>query len=298
MAKNKQHWVWQPLAAGFFIILFLILIFYVIPHLASNNDEVEIERTNFSVISDNYDLENITYKAVDYQGNKIFGGNYYGVDGTYTKDKPLIQGEHYYTYWVKNNSYYIAPAELEIDETHRNQSVIAKAYKKVNLSGDIRVMDTNTYSLDFNEIIFIKNKDGLFDIAEFEIRYKSEERTRFPFGAVIIFEYDRQSDDLTCEGIKMRVPYFYSMQSVDSRADAFGIEEDEGDWVIKEINCVIEKYYEKTLTNNKIKITIYPNDFFLGDWDFEEEYGLILGVEDYLMNPLNKPIFEEEITIK
>jgi len=283
------------------IILFIFLIGTISLYFLLKNLTPEDEKEliiNYSELSEEYNLENIIYKAVDYQGNEIIGKSYYGVDGTYTKEKPLIQGEHHYTYWVKNDSYYIEPKELVIDETHRNQTIIAKAYKKVNLSEDIRIIDHNNYPT-YNEISFIEKKDGLFDIAEFEIIYNSKERTRFPFGAVIIFEYDKQIDDLKCANtFRTYFPNFYSMGSRENRRGAFEIEEDEGDWKTLEINCFVEKYYEKILTNNIIKISIYPNDFFLGDWNFKEEYELLLGVEDYLMNPLNKPIYEGEITIK
>ncbi len=279
------------------VALGIVLIIFANKY-ANNIRENNVELTiNYSEISSELDLENLTYKATDYQGNDIVGESYYGVDGTYTKEKPIIQGGHYYTYWVKNKDYYIAPAELEIDETHRNQSIIAKAYKKVNLSDDVNVVDRNNF-YDYNEISFVKY-DNNFDIAEFEIKYQSEERTRFPFGAMIIFEYDKQINDLECgDTIKVYFPDFYSMQSVENRADSFEIEEDRGDWERMEINCFIGKYSEKVLENKKIKFSIYPKDFFLIDYDFKEEYELELGVEDYFMNQLNKPIFEGEIAIK
>ena len=224
-------------------------------------ENVRIE-INYSEISNDYDLQNLTYKAVDYQGNEIFGESYYGVDGTYTKEKPLIKGESYYTYWVKNDSYYIEPGELVIDKTHRNQSIITKAYKKVNLSDDIRVIDTYNY-YPYNEIGF--RRIELQDVAEFEVRYYSEKRTRFPFRAVIIFEYDKQFD-LGCDLVRVRVPDFYYISSVNNTVDAFGLEEDIGDWEIMKSRCFVEKYLEKELINNKIKITVVPNDFLLIDW--------------------------------
>ena len=279
----------------FGILIICIVGFILIIVWNSDKEEDSFKPTNFSEMSSDFDLENITYKAVDYQGNQIFGESYYGVNGIYTKEKPLIREEYYYTYWVKNDSYYVEPTELIIDENYRNQTMIAKAYKKVNLSDDINVIDRNNY-YPHNEIGFVQ-KEEYWDIAEFEIRYQSEERTRFPFGAIMIFEYDKQIDDLVCEGIHTHFPDFYSMDSVENRGDAFEIEKDEGDWERREINCVIEKYFEKELDNNKIKIVVYPNDFFLIDWDFTEEYELKLGVEDYLMNPLNKPIFEGEINL-
>lgn len=287
---TKNNWI----IYGF--ILFGIILVIALLNLDLEYKGVVKETINFSKISSEYDLENLTYKAVDYQGNEISGESYYGVDGVYTKEKPLIQGEHYYTYWVKNDSYYIEPVELIIDENHRNQSIIAKAYKKVNLSNDIKVVDVNNYLYD--EISFVQ-KDEYFDVAEFDIKYYSKERTRFPFGAIIVFEYDKQIDDFVCYTIfEVRFPNFYSMNNVDNRGDAFEIERDKGEWERIEIYCVVEKYFEKELTNNKIKISIYPKDFFLIDWDFTEEYELRLGIEDYLTYPLNKPIFEGEIIIK
>ena len=297
--KNKQEEQTSPIVTTLLIILLfvcaIIIVWQVVKNTIPNEDNVELI-INYSEISDDYDLENITYLVVDWEGNEIFGENYYSSGYEFTKETPIIQGENYYVFWVDNDEYYINPGEFELDTEHRNQSIVAKAYKKENLSEhNVGVYDVENYSPYETKF---KKYDDFTDIAEFEIIYRGDKRTKFPFGALIIFEYDKNIADVICtNSMKMYIPDYYAMSSVDNDLDAFEIDEDKGEWERKEFRCLIEKYNHKNITNNKIKFTIIPNDFYMEKYDFDEEWDLMMGFEDKYANLINKPIFEGEITI-
>ena len=108
--KRSYFWVW--------IIIFIVGlmgILYLENKEIRNNDKQEEVKIDFS--SEEYkdiDLwkENITFEARDYDGNLVTGIAWFGVNGIYSKERPLIFGENEYTYWSQNDSYIIIPEKL------------------------------------------------------------------------------------------------------------------------------------------------------------------------------------------
>lgn len=282
-------------------VLAILIIWLILPQNNSNEKEIETNVINFS--SQEYkdldfDKENITFEARDQKGELITGKEWFGVNGVYFQEKPLIFGENEYSYWVENDSYIVFPEILIPDVYHTKQSIVASAFKIENLTKNFRVLNQN-----YEEEFSWKPWDEDYEISEMRIDYHSSKYSKFPLGGVLIFEYDKNIQKINCNEVEKGIPEYwtqgvYYMQNFNSRVTSFFLQPDEGDYERVTLECRMKKLKHLKIENNKILISFYPMNYYLENYYLDEGFDIMVGVEDYYMNMKTKKVLEKEIILK
>lgn len=290
--KKAQNEIISVVLIILLVIAAIVIVWQVVKN-AINEEALENTVTQEPINLSEYDNMTILHKALDIDGNEVTGVTYYGVNGIYSLKEPVYIGTNRYSFWIYNESYFVEPAEFkEIDETTKNQTVVLKAYKKQDITDSIGMTGDSVTG----DIVF-RNED-LDDVAYFKLLYYSTKASRFPFGALVIFEYDARIQDVSCgssyytdNAYQTTYPRYYTFDLATNRATAFEIPKDDGDFSNMEFYCSIIKYNESILISNNIKTTIVPKDFYLEKIDYTETYELKLGYEDKYINAVSKPIY-------
>ena len=280
------------------IVVLAIFVFLIFIVLNSNNQKNEQESTivNFSNYP-NLDFQNVTYGATDSDGNNVKGQEWFGVNGIFSQEKPLIFGENHYTFWVNNQSYYIAPKNLIPDTFHKNQSIILNAIKIIGFP-QISVTDYGTY--DFGTTTISLRRGFIQDYSEpslysgaFVINYFSHEESQLPFGGVLIIEHYNQIKIDCANLLKTYIPTFYYFQSKNYYAEIYKIPSDfdQGNYSVEKINCQILAFPQYNLNLSNIKITIYPNIGLVEDSRFRFD------IENKYYENISSPVYEKELNL-
>ena len=295
MKSEWKAWLLILLATLFVIG---VVVWYIVSYI---NYQPSGANNNPTIVFSNYpnaDFNNINYSATDSSGNKVLGTEWFGVNGNFTKDRPLIFGTNQYTYWVDNSSYYILPQILVPDQYHKNQSVILNATLKKNLLfqlvDEINVVKlTNTSNLMLLRGFDNSGNDSspLEYAGGFSIRYypNPQESSQIPFGAVLIFEHNRELRT-ECPNLMRSTTDtgFYTLDSIDNKYDAYVIPKDFGGNAF----CEVIGYPLYNIPSTEMKVSIYPNQAYVL---FNQ---LRIEVENpYLLENLSSPIYENKFNV-
>jgi len=277
-------------------VSFAFFMAHLLNDLDSNEAAAPVEMVDFSSPEyEDLDFGNVTYEAVDPVGTPVQGDEWFGVNGQFSQEEPLVFGENEYVYWIDSETHFVEPGILSPDIYHTEQKVLVPAVP-FNNEPKIRVRQINRDGFYDEENIVFEYYDELDEIAQIDIDfYESSGEAFLPFGGILMIEMDRSVNDITCtefyERHQLDAP---ALHSVDTRAYYFEIPQgyDGYDYALHNTRCMIERNKNKELNYNKIHFRFFPADFFIEDGELK------IGVENYNMELIRNVEYDVTLEVK